>query len=409
LPSDSLPPHIMTGDPGSYAMRTIVQRKPRIIREVILSNSLTGPAKERLEELDAEMRYGVIASPIGAGGFPVDAFEMEELAVWEREIARWQGRSWLDIPWYFAEAFFYLKVLLACGYYGSARGTGTSPPVDPFRALKQRELLGPGGGLDFGKMILHGLGRMDSDTTKAAFLVGTSLWGNRVDLSNYDVSLHERERLLSSDTERLLVDHTRAAVEAIICGTSIDMILDNAGPELVSDLLLADFILGRERAARVVLHAKRSPFFVSDATAEDVLSTLEAFKSHSDSALQAAGERLLERMRTGELSTADHFFWNGPLHFLSLPRDLLRRFEAADLLIFKGDANYRRLLEDRKWNTAITMEVAACRMPSPFIVLRTMKSEIVVDIPEEKAAELSRADPDWLINGRRGIVRCCRT
>lgn len=399
----------MTGDPGSYAMRTIVERKPRIIREVILSNSMTGAVKERLEALDAEMRDGVIASPIGAAVFPADAFEKDELAAWEREIARWQGRSWLDIPWYFAEAFFYFRVLLECGYYRSLRGAGTSPPVDPFRVLKEKELLGPGGGLELGKTILHGLGAMDSDKEKAAFLLNTSLWGNRVDLSNYDVSLHERERLLGSDPERLLVDHTPAAVEALICGTAVDMILDNAGPELVSDLLLADFILGRDRAARVVLHVKRSPFFVSDATVEDVQTTLKAFRAHPAPALNAAGERLLRQMRTGGLSAADHFFWNGPLHFSSLPRDILRRFEAADLLIFKGDANYRRLLEDRKWNTGMAMEEAACRLPSPFLVLRTMKSEIVVDIPEAKAAELSRADPDWLINGRRGIVRCCRT
>jgi hypothetical protein len=281
--------------------------------------------------------------------------------------------------------------------------------MDPFQTLKDRELLGPEGGLSFGSGILRKLAGIGSAGKAAAFLLHSSLWGNRVDLSNYDVEKDDRERLFGSDAAHLLVDHTPAAVKALLAGRAFDVIMDNAGPELVSDLLLSDFILGLRGESCVRLHVKRSPFFVSDTMVKDVQSTLTALRGDSDPALAAAGTRLLAEKERGRLTVADHYFWNGPLHFSGLPEEITSRFADSDLLILKGDANYRRLLEDRKWDPWTRMEDAACRLPAPLVALRTMKSEIVVDIPREKAEGLSRTDPEWLIDGKRGIVRMCRT
>ncbi|HUJ77336.1 MAG TPA: hypothetical protein VL359_20895, partial [bacterium] len=54
------------------------------------------------------------------------------------------------------------------------------------------------------------------------------------------------------------------------------------------------------------------------------------------------------------------------------------------------------------------MAQIASYLPRPFACLRTMKSEIVVDVPASTAERLAREDPAWLINGRRGIVQLCR-
>ena len=43
-------------------------------------------------------------------------------------------------------------------------------------------------------------------------------------------------------------------------------------------------------------------------------------------------------------------------------------------------------------------------MPSPYVVLRTLKSELIVGLPQGKAEEIARQDPDWLINGERGVI-----
>ncbi|HVP17789.1 MAG TPA: hypothetical protein VMU36_02255 [Spirochaetia bacterium] len=80
-------------------------------------------------------------------------------------------------------------------------------------------------------------------------------------------------------------------------------------------------------------------------------------------------------------------------------------------VLFLSEASrrdYRRMLEDRKWDTSLSLEDLASYFPAPFIALRTMKSELVVDVPRAQADRLSRADPRWMVNGRRGLVRFCR-
>jgi hypothetical protein len=51
------------------------------------------------------------------------------------------------------------------------------------------------------------------------------------------------------------------------------------------------------------------------------------------------------------------------------------------------------------------MERLAGDFPPPLAALRTMKSEIVVDLSEAQVAGLDREDPGWRTNGRRGLVR----
>ncbi len=50
----------------------------------------------------------------------------------------------------------------------------------------------------------------------------------------------------------------------------MDIVLDNAGLELYTDLVLADFLISSGLAARVVLHGKLLPWFVSDTLEEDL-------------------------------------------------------------------------------------------------------------------------------------------
>ena len=44
----------------------------------------------------------------------------------------------------------------------------------------------------------------------------------------------------------------------------MDIVLDNSGLELFTDLCLADFLLASGVAVKVVLHGKALPYFVSD-------------------------------------------------------------------------------------------------------------------------------------------------
>jgi hypothetical protein len=77
----------------------------------------------------------------------------------------------------------------------------------------------------------------------------------------------------------------------------------------------------------------------------------------------------------------------------------------ADLVILKGDVNYRRLVDDRHWPHSALLEDVAGDFPRPFLVLRTLKGEIMVGLSPGQAEKLAAEDSAWLINGKRGIIQ----
>jgi len=85
-----------------------------------------------------------------------------------------------------------------------------------------------------------------------------------------------------------------------------------------------------------------------------------------------------------------------------MPADLIEELRSADLLIAKGDANYRRLLGDRHWPLDLPFQQVVSGYPFGVLALRTLKSEIAIGISPEK---VPTSDPDWMINGRWGLIQ----
>ncbi|MGC8828106.1 MAG: ARMT1-like domain-containing protein, partial [Anaerolineae bacterium] len=156
---------------------------------------------------------------------------------------------------------------------------------------------------------------------------------------------------------------------------------------------------------RVRLHLKPQPFFVSDAMPADVMQALGAMKRRPRLAPMAS--RLENAIAAGRLQLLTHPFWVSAYSFAYMPEDLRRLLAEADLIILKGDANYRRLLDDRRWPLTDSLEERTRYFPAPFVTLRTAKAEVIVDLTEERAAELDAKDPQWRINGQYGLIRFC--
>ena len=74
-------------------------------------------------------------------------------------------------------------------------------------------------------------------------------------------------------------------------------------------------------------------------------------------------------------------------------------------VILKGDANYRRLLDDRHWPFTAPLEEAAGYFPTSFDALRTLKAELIVGLRPGQPEALWAEDPDWLTNAKRGIIQ----
>jgi hypothetical protein len=80
----------------------------------------------------------------------------------------------------------------------------------------------------------------------------------------------------------------------------MDVVLDNAGLELYTDLLMADFLVTSGLASKVALHGKLLPWFVSDTLAGDMEAVLSALEGPTPAPGMEVGPRLF-RGRGGAL------------------------------------------------------------------------------------------------------------
>jgi len=381
----------MTSEPGSFARKTILERKPAIIRQVLADHDYPPDIVVALEHFATEIACKPIR-PLTEDG--------PDVAQWMPVWAEFQGRTWLDAPWYFAEAYFYRRLLQAVRYFQP----GSWWLHDPFargKAVQLVETVGPIG------LAVEVLGRIEDEAAQLEAWLHASLWGNRADLSNLTVTDEVRGRQALVERDNLLIDHVPRVGELMRKGAfrHITFINDNTGMELGFDLCLADLLLTRGWAERVTFHLKYHPFFVSDAMVKDVRATVEAFARAEHSSLRASGLRLRLALAQGRLLLVDDPFWTTALHFPQMPAYLYEALRATDLVISKGDVNYRRLLSDRHWPFTLPTEELLDYFPTSLLILRTLKGEILTGIQEGVAERVGDEDPDWLLNGQRGLIQ----
>jgi Damage-control phosphatase ARMT1-like domain len=185
----------------------------------------------------------------------------------------------------------------------------------------------------------------------------------------------------------------------------VDFIVDNAGFELVCDLALTDFLLSSTLASTVVLHLKCHPTFVSDATISDVEQTIDFLARDFQPDIKNFGQRLHAHLGTNRLQFQDDLFWTSPLSFWDMPDRIRQELARSNLLISKGDANYRRLLGDCHWPYTTPFADIVSYLPTPLVALRTFKSEVAAGLQPEQITILEADDPDWLTNGWRGVIQ----
>jgi hypothetical protein len=119
----------------------------------------------------------------------------------------------------------------------------------------------------------------------------------------------------------------------------------------------------------------------------------------------ALGQRLQHYINVGRLRLRTHWFFPSCLFYFQMPPDLYVELQEFDLVILKGDANYRRLLGDAHWSPTSSFVYATAYFPTPFVSLRTLKAELIVGLTEGQAERLAQQDPDWRVNGKRGVIQ----
>jgi uncharacterized protein with ATP-grasp and redox domains len=387
----NLPKPIILSEEGSFANFTFSKRFPSVLQQVIDNNDFPAEAVSKLEILSKELNQGKIREIDDRGS---------DIITWNEYINHYLGKRWLELPFFFAEVYFYRRILEAIGYFEYPSEERPDPYAVPKRGSLEKVL-------DAEKQPLYELEA--SVKEKLMESLYASLWGNREDLSQLVESQAEQGKGINLDRQAssILVDDTAVVASKFADRTDsrIDLIADNAGSELLRDLYLIDFLLSRQIAGVVHLHLKFHPTFVSDATVRDLMITLEQLENHSSEAFQSLSSRLKKYINSNRLQLHEDCFWTMPLFFWDMDNDLNEDLAQADLVVIKGDANYRRLVGDLHWEHTESFENITSYFPAPLVTLRTLKSELMVGLQPEQSENLHSQDPKWLINGRWGVVQ----
>ncbi len=386
MQNNVLPPKIIASQPNTFANFAMAIRKLQIIDLVLNSNDFIQSVSHALLALKTEVSTGRVQQ------IKEDAVDRK---IWDQDLNLWIGKHWVEMPWLLAEAYFYRRVLEATGYFQP----GLNKELDPFDSLKKQ---GMKEGLEVFSKLYPDLRREETYKNFLNFSL-KSLWGNRDDLS----ITAEFDQEMSQQTHRIIIDQSYEAFLGLQANksNSIAYFLDNVGRELFFDLALIDFLLETELARQVTCYLKSQPFYVSDVMIKDFYETLDLLKMSGSFEIQKLALRIQTRMDSGRIKLEAPLFLTYGREYHQMPDSFKTQLSTFNLSILKGDLNYRRIMRDRYWPFTTPVEIAAGYFPTSFIIFRTLKSEIVVGLTDAILAKIeSESDPDWLTNGKRGLI-----
>ncbi len=399
-PNLPVPPPLRGAEYGSFAYQTVVERMPRIGRRALEENDFAPKVRERLEELLDEIPY--------AGIRMLRDTTAPDASQWVEYISPYLGQNWLQAPWFFAEHYFYRRIMEAIEYFAK----GARLEDDPFASQKEQSLQASRPRVVELAQRLQGWQANGWRDVSAPEMFSLALWSNQEDLSMWpggadEIPGHESQEVAA---DHVLVDDTEEVTRYLAQQGPgrIDFLMDNAAFELISDLALLDYLLDSGQATRVVLHLKAHPVLVSDVLPAEVRQMVQRLAEAEDEALSQWGARLQGYLQDGRVQMTNHFFWTSPLAGWEMPRDLRDVLSGAQLVISKGDAHYRRLLGDRHWSYTAPFDQIVSYFPAPLLALRTLKSNVACGLQPKQVAELNSSRPGWTTSGDWGVMQFAR-
>jgi uncharacterized protein with ATP-grasp and redox domains len=398
-PKLAVPPPLRGADAGSFAEHSIVHRLPHIAQRVLADNPLTASMRHHIEDLIAAIPHRTLEAFTDLG--------TPDMPGWHNYVQPYLGHNWLQVPWFFAETYFYRRLIAITDFFRTG--------FDPFAAQKQQGLhvaVAPGRALATQTQRLRADGWRPESFIHLLML---ALWGNQADMSlwapddptqpSHTQTDHPQEHLVVNEAEAVAHSFTTLHDAPRAQPPCVDCLLDNAGLELLGDLCLTEYLLSTAQVQTVRLHAKLHPTFVSDALIADVHTTIAWLRHQADSALRTLGERLHAYVRHKRLHVYTHPFWTSPRPLWEMPDDVRALLAEADVVLAKGDANYRRALGDAHWPLTTPLADIVSYCPAPLVFVRTCKAEVIAGLSNTQVHELHLRDPAWLTNGAWGVIQ----
>ncbi|XP_055628094.1 damage-control phosphatase ARMT1-like [Toxorhynchites rutilus septentrionalis] len=331
-----------------------------------------------------------------------------------------EENSYYSACWLYAETYMYRRL------NHIFENTQTLKSLDYFQQQKHKALTDSNEAICAVLLAIEHFNSEKSSKTEAEIgdffrkLLKLNLWGNRCDLSITAGQAVKQDgdplALLEIWDNCIVCDHSAAIWECVQgvrgnpSAATIDIINDNSGYELFTDLCLADFIIEHGLASRVNFNVKAIPWYISDVTPKDMKWTLDTLEASESSVVVAFGKRLKARFDSGtfNLKEANHF-WTSPYEFHRMKEvnpELYEELSRSHLLIFKGDLNYRKLLGDFNFPyTTPFAETLQGFLPTNLCTLRTVKADLISGIAEGLSEQLFAKNAEWMLTGEYGVIQ----
>ncbi|KAL5971590.1 Damage-control phosphatase ARMT1 [Taenia solium] len=450
MPGQALP-SMLNASNSAFALATIRDRLPVILvktlDDLVKCKGKYGNPENDFDDIKSviseisKLRYELMTNKPFVPLLPEpDAVDID---VYNEIVLKYKAdMSWFGAPWLFVECYMYRRlrnITINCGL----------PKLDLFHERKAmgfsksaRSLVSMCECLEESLLSLEPE-RLHEDLK---FFLMCSLWANEFDLSlKADVMglKHINTSQLRSDVRiktatQMVVDDMdtitnrwppRFAATSADHRRTVVLVMDNTAPEMFADLVLCEFLLGAGLAERIVFMPKIMPWFVSDVTQFDFDWLLkEALPGCAVSQKLAVwAERWSQRFHEGSFALELHAFWTFPFGYNELQTrfpDLYRRLTMdCDVVIFKGDLNYRKLVEDRLWtpdsqedkrtafqrcfsNSLALDDDGGGGGSRPLLVaLRVAKSDVAVGLTPARLQAVRALDPQWWVKGLFGFAQ----
>lgn len=475
----------------SFAHYSIKERLPVILTRVIdtlsRERSATGGSDDDVKKAIAyisQLKNEVITNK----KYVLLTVDSKEAKLWNKWIENCDPKDYFTSTWLFTECYVYRRLREAFELQPKLSN------YDPFFTQKTSAFASSLEPMCVIATKLEQMENAEKDQLKQNFvtLLKLSLWSNKCDLSltlgSVPESVADPIKLITDLKDKLLVDDTSKIVDQVLskaeamqknidnkttfkeqcscirlaggvkpepppvdpanpeekkeipCPSKMtmpsvvifDIVCDNAGYELFTDLCIAHFLIAKDIVKKVRFHVKKIPWFVSDVTPKDfryVITecTKASFRKEvpasvpadagenaeppaplviTAEALNKLGAQWLAFVENGTFVVIADDFWTSPHPYKDMKKHdpmLYRKLQFAVGIIFKGDLNYRKLLGEKRWNPVNGFENSLQGfMPAPVIAIRTVKSELICGLPKGKAEQINKIDEKWMEKGDYG-------
>ncbi|KAF1813523.1 DUF89-domain-containing protein [Eremomyces bilateralis CBS 781.70] len=418
---------------------------------------------EELAKLKYELQHNRQLTPVPDDG-------EGDVKSYNVELEKRGSPTWFDVSWLYSECYLYRRVntLFSMSKHWKSYDIFENQKMSTFKSSRPAVLELASRYKD----LIHEIKTAnDHESTKSPQEIEAAeeilfmemceicLWGNATDLSLLTTLSYEDIQKLQGSSARkaaeknIIANDLPAAFAALKAVQKnghphrrVDIILDNAGFELFVDLFLAGYLLASGLATTVVLHPKSIPWFVSDVVPKDFgdllgfladprafYETLSEDEKHAGKTPEPLSDGdaenlafLFESWRgfhaEGQLVIRPNRFWTMAGSFWRMPgtaSELFEDLQESELVVYKGDLNYRKLTGDVMWDptTPFVEAVGPLGKGSGMrtLALRTCKADVVVGLKKGEDERLRATEGGggdsgarkWAWSGKWAVVQFC--